>query len=639
MSLIFIGLFILFEFVLNETKAPISIGYITLGLAAISAVMSGLSLFIDIKKQPMLLPALSYSSILITVSALVVESNYQIIALWSIVALFSAVFGVYVYMLSVGLFGAFLTYQYLTPSFTNENLVTYLVSGLAPLIIGLIFWISKNDKSNEDRAYKNLASELSQVANQSEIIINAIGDGVLAIDSKGLIALINPAAQSITGWSKTEATSLNYASVLQLVDGNGESIKGQQNPVEMVMNNNQQIMNNDLTLVTKSGKKILVSVLVSPISELGSGVIAIFRDITKQKTEENEQAEFISTASHEMRTPVAAIEGFLGLALNPQTASIDDKARAFITKAHESAQHLGRLFQDLLDVTKADDKKLANIPKVVDIMQLVKDIVMGLQSQAEQKNLNLVFKPQPDDSSRFVAPVYYVNLDNDHIREVVGNLIENAIKYTIDGSVTVDLVGSDESVTISIKDTGIGIPSEDVPHLFQKFYRVNNVETNQIGGTGLGLYLSKKLVELLEGRIWVESEYHKGSTFFIELPRITNEAAKSLMEEQARQVTVATPKDGLMQDVLPPRPMSDPSTQSVDGISAVSSVKPASTVPRGESLTPAQKAEQIARLKELAKSQPMEQNPEQPSPPARDLVGQPVLPARPTNISVPQRRS
>src|SRR5690606_7203888 len=109
---------------------------------------------------------------------------------------------------------------------------------------------------------------------------------------------------------------------------------------------------------THSGKKLLISLVVSPVGQIGSGAIIVFRDITKEKAEEREQAEFISTASHEMRTPVASIEGYLGLTLNPATAQIDEKARDFITKAHESAQHLGRLFQGLLDVTKADDGRI-----------------------------------------------------------------------------------------------------------------------------------------------------------------------------------------------------------------------------------------------------------------------------------------
>ena len=115
----------------------------------------------------------------------------------------------------------------------------------------------------------------------------------------------------------------------------------------------------------------------------------VFRDMTKEKSEEREQAEFISTASHEMRTPVASIEGYLGLALNPATATIDDKAREH-PKAQASAQHLGRLFQDLLDVSKAEDGRLSNNPTVLDTAAYISDIVEGLRPKALEKNLTLI---------------------------------------------------------------------------------------------------------------------------------------------------------------------------------------------------------------------------------------------------------
>src|SRR5690606_32680368 len=178
-----------------------------------------------------------------------------------------------------------------------------------------------------------------------------------------------------------------------------------------------------LTLITNSGKKLLISLVASPVGQLGSGIIIVFRDITKEKAEERDQAEFISTASHEMRTPVASIEGYLGLALNPATAQIDEKARMYISKAHEVAQHLGRLFQDLLDITKAEDGRLSNNPRAVEVVTFVQDIVEGLRPGAEAKGLILVYKPAPDDAeddktSRRLNPVFYANVDNDHLREI-----------------------------------------------------------------------------------------------------------------------------------------------------------------------------------------------------------------------------
>ncbi len=468
------------------------------------------------------------------------------LALWMAVAVFAGVFGMFGLLPLAGAIAAYLAMQIIEGAFSSEVLVAVMFAGLLPLGASYLIWRNKaKETDGDDRAYRELASELSQVAGKSEVVINAIADGVIALDSHGVIQLINPAAQQIIGWGKQDALSLDYKSVLKLVDANDAELTPANDPISQTLATNKETAVSNLTLITNSGKKILVSIVVSPVGQPGSGVIVVFRDVTMEKREERQQAEFISTAAHEMRTPVASIEGYLGLALNPNTAQIDEKARDFINKAHASAQHLGRLFQDLLDVSKAEDGRLSNNPKVVDIVAFAHDITQGLRQKAEEKGLRVIFKPQPGDDEksgeRRLNPVYYANVDNDHLREVFSNLVENAIKYTPSGDVTIDVQGDNEHVTISVADSGIGIPKEDQAHLFQKFYRVDNSETREIGGTGLGLYLSRRLTEAMNGRIWVESEYKRGSTFYVELPRLDHEEAQRLIESAGMQEEAEVP--------------------------------------------------------------------------------------------------
>lgn len=592
-------------------------------LASITAILSLVS-YIWIPKESAFPSSLAiYTLLTATAAGLIIVTdgvNSPFIALWMLVSVFAGIFGVWGLLPMAIAVGVFIAVEYLKNNFSPELMVVVSFVGILPLIASLIIWHNKSNKAyTGDKAYKELASELSQVATQSEVVINAIGDGVMAIDAKGTIQLINPAAQQILGWGKQDALALNYKSVLQLVDLKGAPIDPATDPIQQVLNTNQQIRNNDTTIVTKSSKKIISSIVASPIGEVGSGAIIVFRDITKEKAEEREQAEFISTASHEMRTPVASIEGYLGLALNPQTSQIDEKARDFILKAHESAQHLGHLFQDLLDVSKADDKRLTNTPKVTDMTSFTEEIVQGLTPKAVEKGLNLVFKPNPKDGNQHVAPVYHVNLDNDHIREILDNLIENAIKYTLKGQVTVDVNGTEDSVVVSIQDSGIGIPAEDIPHLFQKFYRVNNEETNQIGGTGLGLYLCRKLAEAMNGRIWAESTYKQGSTFNLELPRITSQEAANLQSQQTlatknasdisinkieSAAAIETPSLASEPNPQPAANQTPPVSTAIPvSQSAVAPAKAATTVPRGESLTPEQIAAHVAELKEMIKQQ------------------------------------
>lgn len=322
--------------------------------------------------------------------------------------------------------------------------------------------------------------------------------------------------------------------MLKFVNSKDEIATADSNPIKSVLNGGAPVNRRDLRLVTNSGKRLDVSLLVSPIGKFGNGAIIVFSDITHEIAQNREQVEFISTASHEMRTPVAAIEGYISLALNPQTASIDERGREYLIKAHESAGHLGRLFQDLLEVSKAEDGRLKNEPHVIDTSIFVRESVAMFTPKAVQKNLSIQFMPDVPMNESLgpeLAPTTYVHADPDHLREVMSNLLENAIKYTKSGDIEVNSKAVDDTVVISVKDSGIGITPEDIPHLFQKFYRIDSSDTREIGGTGLGLYLCRRLVESMNGRIWVESEPGKGSTFFVSLARLESSRVAELTQK------------------------------------------------------------------------------------------------------------
>ena len=451
------------------------------------------------------------------------------LVMWIIVAIFAGFFGAII----LGMMGLLVILQIIATSVQQginiQFIIGYLFFGFLPLIFSLVLWI-RRQKTDDNTS--NLENRLSAVENKSDVVINAIDDGVLAISKDGNIELINPSAQQIIGWDQGDALGLNWKSVLKLVTSDGKDVEDLENPIAQSLSKNQPTHNDKLFLLTSSEKRILVSIVSSPVGTDGEGIIVVFRDITKEKAEEREQAEFISTASHEMRTPVASIEGYLGLALNPATAHIDEKARDFITKAHESAQHLGRLFQDLLDISKVEDGRMKNNPKIINVNEFLKDIFDGLATKASEKQLNYIFMPDIIDEGKekSLQPIFYANIDPDHFREVVSNLIENAIKYTPSGEVVVNVTGDDKQISVSIKDSGIGIPAEDIPHLFQKFYRVDNSDTREIGGTGLGLYLSRRLAEAMSGNLRVESKYKEGSTFYLEIPRMNSSEAKQRLE-------------------------------------------------------------------------------------------------------------
>ena len=382
---------------------------------------------------------------------------------------------------------------------------------------------------SENSENKNSKNTSSSFLGDGKAILDAVDDGVLAVDSKGNILVINPAAEQITGWNGSDAAGLVFNSVLKITNNEGGEMIEISNPVNRVLRTGENFTTRDLFIKTQSGKIVPIFLAVNSIDGQNSGVVVVFRDISKELKENREQAEFISTASHEMRTPVASIEGYIGLALNPATATIDARAKSYLQKAHENTKHLGQLFQDLLDITKAEDGRLKNEPVVLDAIEFSRNIWEGLKPKAEAKGLNYIFEPDNHKTGeKTLTPVFFIHADRDHLHEILNNLFENAIKYTPSGMVSVNITGDNNNIQISVKDSGIGIPAEDIPHLFQKFYRVDNSETREINGTGLGLFLSRKLTESIGGLLDVESEYKKGSTFTVKLPRITRENAEKL---------------------------------------------------------------------------------------------------------------
>lgn len=357
------------------------------------------------------------------------------------------------------------------------------------------------------------------------LTLNAITDGVFLIDGAGTIKFANPAAATMVGYGDpSNVIGLNYQLVLKLMTVDGADVIPEQSQLAQAVKTNQPLTTRDYLLIAAHGDhKAAVALNLIPTGGIHANKIITLRDITKELEEEEKQSEFISTASHEMRTPVASIEGYLGLALNPQTATIDARAKQYLEAAHKASQHLGHLFKDLLDVTKIDDGRLKARLVPVEMTAVVKEMAGSHEKEMQAKHLKYSFGTSGAvTNDRQLEQLVYAAVDLDFLREILDNLIENAIKYTPDGgAIWVNVRGDGDKALINVTDTGIGVSPEDANHIFQKFYRVDNSQTRQIGGTGLGLYLVKQRVEAMDGRVWVESSFGDGSTFYVSLPRLS----------------------------------------------------------------------------------------------------------------------
>ena len=382
-----------------------------------------------------------------------------------------------------------------------------------------------------NRHQKPVQNGNADQAAMAMMVINAIREGVVIVNEQGIIQFINPAAAVMTNVTADNAVGLDFGLVLKLEAKDGRELTDAENPLLAAIRSGQPLADY-IGLLLGQGVDKRTPVAISVLVVDGGARIITLRNVAKELEEEGAQMEFISTASHEMRTPVASIEGYLALALNPQTAAIDERARGYLNAAHSASQHLGQLFRDLLDVTKFDDGKGRARMVPVEMVGLAKQIADGYLEKATAAKLKYQFGVPGDGvaMARMVPQVVYGFVDVEYMREILGNLIENAVKYTPEGgSVYVNVRGDGDRILINVTDTGTGIAADDLQHIFQKFYRADNSQTRTVGGTGLGLYLVKQRAEAMGGKVWAESSFGEGSTFYVSLPRLTGEEYEKRM--------------------------------------------------------------------------------------------------------------
>ncbi|MBR2641072.1 PAS domain-containing protein [Candidatus Saccharibacteria bacterium] len=461
----------------------------------------------------------------------------------------------------------------------------------------------------------------------SELALKYIHDGVIIADKNNVICYINPAAVIMTGCSSADnAVGLDYGLIVKIESKEGRTLSDNENPLIQAMMTNQALDSFQASLIDNSSEKRMpVSINVIPAGGVSNNRIITLRNITKELAEEGEQTEFISTASHEMRTPVATIDGYLSLALNPQTATIDERARGYLSAAEKASKHLGKLFQDLLDVTKLDDGKIKPNFEPVDATELVKSIVADYEVRAKEAKLNLTFGSSEGGAlgGLKMQPVVYGFVDTCFMREIMDNLIENAIKYTPEGgSIYVNIRGDGDRFLINVTDTGIGISADDLNHVFQKFYRADNSDTRTIGGTGLGLYLVKQRTEAMGGKVWAESAFGEGSTFYVSLPRLTN------AEYEKRMIMVRNLIAQKQSVVSAPTPTAQSAFQIANAPNQAANIVTANPAPVNQmNLQPAATSTTTNPVPIQTSPAPPVQPPIPSSPPTP-----PVQPNQPTNI-------
>ncbi len=242
---------------------------------------------------------------------------------------------------------------------------------------------------------------------------------------------------------------------------------------------------------------------------------------TEELTKENEElraqnaikSDLISISAHQLRTSLSAMKWILKMFLDGDFGTLTGEQISFITKAYESDERMIRLVNEMLSVNHSEDSIQSMHPEPTDIVKLIDEVFFDFTGESFKKGIELIFlKP--------TSPLKEIILDPEKIRVVIQNLIENAIKYSNKGGrVFVNISDKDQSIQISVRDTGIGIEDENKDKIFGKFYRTDSAKKQDVVGSGLGLYTIKHIVENHHGKIWFESSFGEGTTFFVELPK------------------------------------------------------------------------------------------------------------------------
>jgi two-component system, OmpR family, phosphate regulon sensor histidine kinase PhoR len=348
---------------------------------------------------------------------------------------------------------------------------------------------------------------------QLDSLINSMADGVISLDTNLKVRKYNGAALNILD-ENGRLAGRSISRVVRLIDKDNQPV----DMTELIRATKTSVSMRDYTIMYEDGSKAALYLSIAPVragygKSDSQGFVLLLRDITREKSLEDERDEFISVISHELRTPITIAEGSLSNAQYAAEKNHSDKTlREMIDTAHAQILFLANLINDLSTLSRAERGKLAVSVEPVNIHDLVCSLEKGYTKQAASKGL--IIKTELDSNLETLRS------SSLYVQEILQNFVTNAIKYTEKGSVTISATSEKRGARIAITDTGIGISKPDQERVFDKFFRSEDFRTRSNNGTGLGLYVTMKLARLLHAEISVTSELDHGSTFTIFFPHL-----------------------------------------------------------------------------------------------------------------------
>lgn len=444
---------------------------------------------------------------------------------------------------------------FVTASITNSLLLLQLFIAVGTSISLLLGAIVSERRSTESRLKKRtrelelartrLSEKLLLIeqinAQQSfekaklEAILTNIGDGLIVTDKQGAITIMNTVAENNLGRSLKEVEGKKFVDVFPLEDEKGQAIPQSQRPIPLALSSGKKIK---VTYYYKrsDGQRFPADIIVTPFV-VASGIVGsieVFRDMTQEKELERTKDEFISLASHELRTPMTAIKGFLSMIKKGDYGPINEGLQKPLLNISISAERQIRLINDLLDVSRLQTGRTSYHLTDFAFTPVVAEIVESLMPLLKQKNLQVFF---PKEST------IMVQADVEWSKHIVNNLVSNAIKFTEKGNITITYTEKADLLEIRVSDTGIGIAPSDQEKLFGKFQQLSVQHYSKPVGSGLGLFIAREVARRMGGEVLLEkSEPGKGSTFLFSLPKAGTAYAQQLKAKIDKEKQIALEK-------------------------------------------------------------------------------------------------
>lgn len=393
----------------------------------------------------------------------------------------------------------------------------YSIGGLSIVFLVITYFIFANAEreiTDQGRTVIDKSKALEEEQQLDEAIMSSIAESLIVINKDGQIMLFNPEAERIIGHKSVDVEYRLYKKIILFCDKDGKEVT--KNPITEALNLGKKItINIKEGLYIKNAKNELtpVSVSVAPVTAKGEtirGVVATIQDVTAEKELDKVRDEFVYIVVHELGNPIFALDGYLSI-MQEDNKKYDKQTRNIIDSARGINQQLSSLVNDLLEMVRSESGQLKIDVTPIDLTSITKAVVESASIKAKLKKITINYK---------AGKLPKVMGDEQKVREVVTNLIDNAIKYTLEGG-KVDIWHEEENgvVTSFVKDSGMGMEKEAVKHLFEKFFRVKSDQTKGISGTGLGLFICRQIVEKCGGKIWAESKEGEGSTFAFSLKK------------------------------------------------------------------------------------------------------------------------